>query len=260
MPRFHPSQQLHVLPLILDIYDIFRTLEHAASVRRLTEKEREGERRRTRARGMPRGGGGGDPLSQYVNHSVSGGGAQKWPEGAAYGTGSDAVRLQEGIAHAAHAAHTEPHAHDAPFLASRILTVPTASTAHTAPTTSSHQPLSKHLCQDMSCRCQDVPRRAKTCQDIPGTCQGQIHCSLPQPATPGQIATEHKQGPVQLNSMYKKALDWTQGPVDLIYFPKPINQAGQQIIITAFLQKPHMNELAGRCASRPHRTNDRSIV
>ncbi|KAI8399743.1 hypothetical protein J6895_00461 [Nakaseomyces glabratus] len=60
--------------------------------------------------------------------------------------------------------------------------------------------------------------------------------------------------------MYKKALDWTQGPVDLIYFPKPINQAGQQIIITALLQKPHMNELAGRCASRPHRTNDRSIV
>ena len=61
MPRFHPSQQLHVLPLILDIYDIFRTLEHAASVRRLTEKEREGERRRTRARGIPRGGGEGGP-------------------------------------------------------------------------------------------------------------------------------------------------------------------------------------------------------
>ncbi|KTB14118.1 hypothetical protein AO440_005670 [Nakaseomyces glabratus] len=209
---------------------------------------------------MPRGQ---DPLSQYVNHSVSGGGAQKWPEGAAYGTGSDAVRLQEGIAHAAHAAHAaraEPYAHDAPFLASRVLTPPTVHTTPTVASTPSQQPLSKHLCQDMSCRCQDVPRRAKTCQDIPGTCQGQIHCSLPQPATPGQIATEHKQGPVQLNSMYKKALDWTQGPVDLIYFPKPINQAGQQIIITAFLQKPHMNELAGRCASRPHRTNDRSIV
>ena len=162
MPRFHPSQQLHVLPLILDIYDIFRTLEHAASVRRLTEKDREGERRRTRARGMPRGQ---DPLSQYVNHSVSGGGAQKWPEGAAYGTGSDAVRLQEGIAHAAHAARAEPYAHDAPFLASRILTAHTPPTVHTAPTvasTPSHQPLSKHLCQDMSCRCQDVPRRAKT--------------------------------------------------------------------------------------------------
>ena len=123
---------------------------------------------------MPRGGGRGDPLSQYVNHSVSGGGAQKWPEGAAYGTGSDAVRLQEGIAHAAHAAraahaahaaHAEPYAHDAPFLASRILTAHTPPTVHTAPTvasTPSHQPLSKHLCQDMSCRCQDVPRRAKT--------------------------------------------------------------------------------------------------
>ena len=190
MPRFHPSQQLHVLPLILDIYDIFRTLEHAASVRGLTEKERERERRRTRARGMPRGG---YPLSQYVNHSASGGGAQKWSEGAAYGTGSDAVRLQEGIAHAAHAAHTEPHAHDAPFLASRILTAHTPPTVHTAPTvasTPSHQPLSKHLCQDMSCRCQDVPRRAKscqdipgTCQDIPGTCQGQIHFSLPSQHT-----------------------------------------------------------------------------
>ena len=114
---------------------------------------------------MPRGQ---DPLSQYVNHSVSGGGAQKWPEGAAYGTGSDAVRLQEGIAHAAHAAHAaraEPYAHDAPFLASRILTAHTPPTVHTAPTvasTPSQQPLSKHLCQDMSCRCQDVPRRAKT--------------------------------------------------------------------------------------------------
>ncbi|KAI8389836.1 hypothetical protein J6894_00455 [Nakaseomyces glabratus] len=162
MPRFHPSQQLHVLPLILDIYDIFRTLEHAASVRGLTEKERERERRRTTARGIPRGK---EALSQYVNHLASGGGAQKWPEGAAYGTGSDAVRLQEGIAHAAHAAHAEPYAHDAPFLASRILATHTASTAHTAhagASTPSHQPLSKHLCQDMSCRCQDVPRRAKT--------------------------------------------------------------------------------------------------
>ncbi|UCS19177.1 uncharacterized protein HLK63_C00715 [Nakaseomyces glabratus] len=129
---------------------------------------------------MPRGQ---DPLSQYVNHSASGGGAQKWPEGAAYGTGSDAVRLQEGIAHAAHAAHAaraEPYAHDAPFLASRGLATHTAPTAHTTP---SQQPLSKHLCQDMSCRCQDVPRRAKTCQDIPGTCQGQIHFSLPSQHT-----------------------------------------------------------------------------
>ena len=146
----------------------------------------EGERRRTRARGMPRGQ---DPLSQYVNHSASGGGAQKWPEGAAYGTGSDAVRLQEGIAHAAHAAHAaraEPYAHDAPFLASRVLTAHTPPTVHTAPTVAStpaHQPLSKHLCQDMSCRCQDVPRRAKTRQDIPGTCQGQIHFSLPSQHT-----------------------------------------------------------------------------
>ncbi|KTB10397.1 hypothetical protein AO440_000407 [Nakaseomyces glabratus] len=122
------------------------------------EKENESE-------GNAAGGGRGDPLSQYVNHSASGGGAQKWPEGAAYGTGSDAVRLQEGIAHAAHAAHAEPYAHDAPFLASRILTAHTPPTVHTAPTvasTPSHQPLSKHLCQDMSCRCQDVPRRAKT--------------------------------------------------------------------------------------------------
>ncbi|XDT23864.1 Hypothetical protein J6891_00452 [Nakaseomyces glabratus] len=108
-----------------------------------------------------------------------------------------------------------------------------------------------------------LPRRAKTCQDVP-----RHPWDVPRTntlfssaaSTPGQIATEHRQGPVQLNSMYKKALDWTQGPVDLIYFPKPINQAGQQIIITALLQKPHMNELAGRCASRPHRTNDRSIV
>ncbi|QHS64842.1 uncharacterized protein GVI51_C00671 [Nakaseomyces glabratus] len=130
---------------------------------------------------MPRGGEG-DPLSQYVNHSASGGGAQKWPEGAAYGTGSDAVRLQEGIAHAAHAAAAEPYAPRRtvswhPVSSQHTTTNSTHSTnssLHTVPPATVQTPLPRHV--------MSLPRRAKTCQDIPGTCQGQIHFSLPQPA------------------------------------------------------------------------------
>ncbi|KTB11500.1 hypothetical protein AO438_000461 [Nakaseomyces glabratus] len=50
----------------------------------------------------------------------------------------------------------------------------TNSSLHTVPPATVQTPLPRHV--------MSLPRRAKTCQDIPGTCQGQIHFSLPQPA------------------------------------------------------------------------------